>query len=63
MPGLLLSDLIHNPESSDITGKLTYLEKKFAFKIEFPLKDFPVSLGLGMFNFKGEIFIYFFDTR
>ena len=37
---------MQSPESSDITGKFTNLEKNFAFSSEFCLKVFPVSFGL-----------------
>ena len=63
IPGLLFNDLIHKPESSDITGYLTNFEKKIAFNFEFAEKVFPVSFGIGSFKNAGEIFLYFFDNK
>ena len=39
---------MQRPESSEITGKSTYLEKKFAFNFAFLMNVFPVSFGLGI---------------
>ena len=47
---------MHKPESSEITGKFTYLEKYLAFNLALAKKVFPVSLGLFIFNELGEIF-------
>ena len=32
IPGLLFKASMHKPESSEITGKFTYLEKKISLK-------------------------------
>ena len=63
MPGMLFNDLIHKPESSEITGYFTNLEKKFTFNFEFPLNDLLVSFGLGILREIGEIFLYFFESK
>ena len=50
---------MHNPESSDITGKSTNFEKYFTLSLELEINDLPVSLGLLMPNDDGEIFFSF----
>ena len=54
---------MHKPESSDITGKFTNFEKKFAFNFELDLNDLPVSFGLLIFNLTGDIFLNLFDNK
>ena len=54
---------MHKPESSDITGYFTYLEKNFTLSFELAMNDLPVSFGLLIFSEIGEIFLYFFDNK
>ena len=46
-----------------MTGNLTNLEKYFAFNLEFAENVFPVSSGLAIFNWLGEIFFIFLDIK
>ena len=63
IPGRLFRDLIQRPESSEITGYATYLEKYKAFNFEFDANVLPVSFGILIFSLFGEIFLNFFDIK
>jgi len=54
---------MHKPESSEITGKFTYLEKYLAFNLALAKKVFPVSLGLFILSELGEIFLIFLFNK